>query len=134
MDMGNLKEAIEILDNQSISNREMTAQMIRVLLYVAANPAKTQKEICIETGINKGTISRVVQGLSTGSSKKGGLKLIKGVLNMQDYRSRQYYLTNKGLELKYIEREYNEKCRKTENFAKRYKTEKERKLYNRYNE
>ena len=99
MDMGNLKDAIEILDNQSISNREMTAQMIRVLLYVAANPAKTQKEICIETGINKGTISRVVQGLSTGSSKKGGLKLIKGVLNMQDYRSRQYCLTNKGLEL-----------------------------------
>ena len=99
MDMGSLKEAIEMLDNQGISNREMTTQMIKVLLYVAGNPAKTQKEICEATGINKGTISRVVRGVSSGNSKKGGLKLIKGVVNMEDYRSRQYYLTNKGQEL-----------------------------------
>lgn len=85
--------------DKGISNREMTTQMIKVLLYVAGNPAKTQKEICEATGINKGTISRVVLGVSSGNSKKGGLKLIKGVVNMEDYRSRQYYLTNKGQEL-----------------------------------
>ena len=99
MELGKLMAAVEILENQSVSNREMTSQMIRVFLFVAENPAMTQKEMAQILNINGGTISRVVTGLADGSSRKAGLKLIKAALNNTDYRSKQYFLTNKGVEL-----------------------------------
>ena len=99
MELRKLMTAVELLENQAVSNREMTSQMIRVFLFVAENPAKTQKEMAQILNINGGTISRVVTGLAGGSSRKAGLKLIKAVLNDADYRSKQYFLTNKGVEL-----------------------------------
>lgn len=99
MELRKLMTAVELLENQAVSNREMTSQMIRVFLFVAENPAMTQKEMAQILNINGGTISRVVTGLAGGSSRKAGLKLIKAVLNNTDYRSKQYFLTNKGVEL-----------------------------------
>lgn len=99
MELGKLMTAVEMLENQSVSNREMTSQMIRVFLFVAENPAKTQKEMAHVLKINSGTISRVVTGLADGGSNKGGLKLIKAVQSQIDFRSKQYFLTNKGVEL-----------------------------------
>ena len=99
MELGKLMAAVEMLENQSVSNREMTSQMIRVFLFVAENPAMTQREMAHVLNINSGTISRVVTGLADGGSSKAGLKLIKAVQNQTDYRSKQYFLTNKGVEL-----------------------------------
>lgn len=99
MELGKLMAAVEMLENQSVSNREMTSQMIKVFLFVAENPAMTQKDMAQALSINGGTISRVVTGLADGGSNKGGLKLIKAVQNQTDFRSKQYFLTNKGVEL-----------------------------------
>lgn len=96
MKLTEIINTVEIIEKYS---PDFTINMLRVFLYVAVNPDKTQKEIQQDLNINIGTISRVVLSLTEGGSKKKGLRLLKGVLNTDDYRSRTYFLTNKGLKL-----------------------------------
>ncbi len=90
---------IDAVDKIEKYSPDFTINMLKVFLYVATHPDRTQKEIQQDLNINIGTISRVVLSLTEGGSKKKGLRLLKGVLNTDDYRSRTYFLSNKGLKL-----------------------------------
>lgn len=99
MEPEKLRKAIKILQNQSVKGLEFTLNMCEVFLLLAETPGMCQKDILERLSISPGNIARVIASLGNGTPKKCGLKLITSRQSSYDWRSCQYFITNKGLEL-----------------------------------
>ena len=78
-------------------HKEMPAQQMQVLFYVALNEGNTQRELCRDLGMPVSTASRNVAALShVHRLGKEGLGLVTWVDDPEDRRAKLLTLTSKG--------------------------------------
>lgn len=106
MQIQDINKAINLIETSADKSRlarNFTVSMLKVFFYVAEHPACTQKEIQNNLNLSAGNMSGLMRGLGAGGStstvRKGGYNLIKEMLSFEDYRQKEYFLTDKGVKL-----------------------------------
>jgi DNA-binding MarR family transcriptional regulator len=91
---------IRVLEEFRQVHQDITANQIVTFLHVALRPDVTQRELAEATGLNDGTISRIVAILSDrGLGERKGADVITIAFKPGDYRMRVQNLSSSGARL-----------------------------------
>jgi DNA-binding MarR family transcriptional regulator len=103
-----ISKVLRTLDAFRKVNQNVTANQMAVFLHIALQPGITQRELSDRTGLDDGTVSRIVAILSDrGAGERAGMDLINIGAVPGDYRKRSHTQTTQGKRLLNTIREIN---------------------------